>query len=135
MPELTTGRLAEAASVNPQTLRYYERRGLLSKPARSTGNYRLFDQADVQRVRFIKRAQSMGFSLAEVGELLALGMDASADCGDVREKAQAHLASIERKIRDLRAIQATLSELIDGCPGTGSLSDCPILRDFMGASA
>lgn len=131
MPELTTGRLAEAARVNPQTLRYYERRGLLSTPARSTGNYRLFGEADVQRVRFIKRAQAMGFSLTEVGELLALNVAASADCSDVRERAQAHLAGVEAKIRDLRAIEATLSELIDGCPGAGSLSDCPILRAFL----
>lgn len=131
MDRLTSGQLAAAADVNPQTLRYYERRGLLGEPPRSESNYRLYDAAAVSRIVFIKRAQAMGFSLDEISGLLDLRADGS-DCGEVRERVRAHLAVVETKLRDLQAIRETLRDLIDGCPGTGPLSECPILSCFEG---
>src|SRR5207247_9523121 len=93
--------------VNLETIRYYGRRGLLPKPPRTPSGYRAFDPEDVRRIRFIKQAQALGFSLKEVRELLRLRVDPRRSCGDVRARAEAKLADIEERIRGLRAMKRT----------------------------
>ena len=124
---LKIGDVAERGGVNLQTIRYYEREGLLPEPPRLASGYRLFPEAAVRRVRFIKRAQELGFSLAETRELLSLRENADAGAQDMRERARAKVADIEEKIRTLRAMKKALNALAESCPGCGPLSECPIL--------
>ena len=121
------GAVASQAAVNIQTVRYYERRGLLPKPPRTESNYRLYSEDGVRRVRFVKRAQELGFSLKEIKELLALRIDSRATRARVRERAEAKIADIEQKILTLRTMKKTLTGLTAACCGRGSVSDCPIL--------
>jgi Hg(II)-responsive transcriptional regulator len=125
---LLIGELARAAGVNIQTLRYYERRRLLRPPERALNGYRRYGAESVQVVRFVKRAQALGFSLRQVKELLALRVDSRRTCGDVRSRAAAKLADIEQKIKGLRAMERTLKRFIAACSGRGPTSECPILE-------
>ncbi len=123
------GAVAARADVNIQTVRYYERRGLLPKPPRTESNYRLYSEDSVRRVRFVKRAQELGFSPKEIKELLALRIDSRATRAHVRERTEAKITDIEEKIRSLRAMKKTLTRLTAACcGGGGSVSDCPILE-------
>ena len=124
---LKIGQLTERAAVNLQTIRYYEREGLQPKPPRLSSGYRLFPDSTVRRVRFIKRAQEIGFSLAEIRELLSLRMDERRERGEVRALAERKIADIERKIRTLKAMKAVLNRLTERCSGCGPASECPIL--------
>ena len=124
---LKIGEVAERGGVSLQAIRYYEREGLLPKPPRLASGYRMFPDTAVRRVQFIKRAQELGFSLAEIRELLSLRENADAGAQDMRERARAKIADIEQKIRRLRAMKSALSALAERCPGCGPLSDCPIL--------
>lgn len=130
MEQLTVGELAKRGEVNLETVRYYERRGLLPKPPRSASGYRLFSPESVRRIRFIKRAQELGFSLKEIKELLALQVSAEGTSADVRERAEAKIADIEEKIRTLRAMKKALGRLTSACCGQGSVSECPILESL-----
>jgi Hg(II)-responsive transcriptional regulator len=125
---LTTGEVADRAGVNLQTVRFYERRGLLPVPPRASSGYRQYDGDHVRRIRFIKRAQELGFSLDEVAELLALRADPEADRGAVKSQAVDKLNEIDRKIADLQRMKVTLSHLVHVCDGHGSTHDCPILH-------
>ena len=127
---LTTGETAEHAGVNLQTVRYYERRGLIEEPPRTAAGYRQYDTGDVARIRFIKRAQELGFTLEEVKELLALGAAPGTTKGDVKERAETKIADIEAKLRDLTQMKQALEELVEACSGQGPTSDCPILNAF-----
>jgi len=124
---LKIGEVAEHGGVSLQTIRYYEREGLLPKPARLASGYRIFPDTAVRRVHFIKRSQELGFSLAEIRELLSLRENADAGAHDMRERARTKMADIEEKIRRLRAMKKALKALAESCPGCGPLSDCPIL--------
>lgn len=128
MDGITRGDLAQRCGVNPETIRYYERHRLLPLPARSAAGYRLFHDEDVQRIRFIKRAQSVGFSLDEIRGLLEIKIDPNGTSGAVRDVVQEKVAEIDAKIRALQAVRDTLVSLAAECPG-GSLpsSECPIL--------
>jgi MerR family transcriptional regulator, copper efflux regulator len=128
MHGLTIGEVAKQAHVRLETLRYYERQGLIARPPRSSSNYRVYPTETVRRVRFIKRAQQLGFSLQEITELLALWAEPTVACGDVRERAITKLNDIEDKIRALQTMQAALVRLIAMCGGNGPLTDCPILE-------
>lgn len=130
MKSLTIGRLAREAGVNLETVRYYERRGLLSKPPRSASGYRLFPAEAARRLRFIQRAQELGFSLGEIRELLSLRMSASARSRDVRKRAEAKIADIEAKIRSLDSMKRTLRKLTNSCEGCGPIAECPILESL-----
>ena len=130
MSGLTIGEVAEQANVHVETLRYYERRGLVARPPRSASNYRLYPEDAVRRVRFIKRAQELGFSLHDIKELLALGADPEAGCAEVRACAEAKLKDIDAKIGALTAMKYALSTLVEECSGEGPLSDCPILESL-----
>ena len=124
------GEVAERVGVNPQTIRYYEREGLLPEPPRLASGYRMFPEIAVRRVRFIKRAQELGFSLAEIRDLLSLRDDAGAGARQMRERTKAKIADIEKKIRTLRAIKDALNRMTEKCSGCGPLSECPILDEL-----
>ncbi len=124
---LRIGDVAAQGGVNLQTIRYYEREGLLPEPPRLASGYRMFPQSAVRRVRFIKRAQELGFSLAEIRELLSLREHRGAGAQEMRERTKAKIADIEEKIQTLQAMKEALSKLAEKCPGCGPLSECPIL--------
>ena len=128
MDGLKSSEVAKQGGVNLETIRYYERRGLLPKPPRTPSGYRTFDREAVRRLRFIKQAQALGFSLKEISELLSLRVDPRRSCGDVRARAEAKLADIEEKIRSLHAMKKTLARFIAACSGRGPVSGCPILE-------
>lgn len=129
MPELTIGRAAKAAGVNVETIRFYERRGLIVRPPTPSQGYREYDLDTVERIRFIQQAQEIGFSLREIQELLALRADPEADCADVRARATAKLDDVNAKIRQLQNVQAALEKLISACPGKGAIEYCSILEE------
>ena len=108
-------------------MRFYERRGLLDEPPRKESGYRQFSEDVVDRLRFIRRAKELGFSLKEIVELIALRLDPTKNCGDVRRRAKAKLADIETKIRDLERMKEALLTLSTACKGRGPLSQCSIL--------
>ena len=128
MSDLTSGTAAARAGVNLETLRYYERRGLLPDPPRSQGNYRLYSEDAVRRIRFIKRAQELGSTLTEIKELLTLTESVDAECSDVRQRALDKIRDVEQRMRDLTRIKRTLQKLAAPCPGSSELDDCPILQ-------
>ena len=130
MDRLTIGEVAKQAHVRIETLRYYERTGLVASPPRSGSNYRLYPQETVRRVQFIKRAQQLGFSLKEITELLALRATPQTPCADIRTRTLAKITAIEEKIRVLHAMKHALTQLVAACPGQGEITDCPILASF-----
>lgn len=127
---LKIGQVAEQGGVNLQTIRYYEREGLLPEPPRLQSGYRMFPDATVRRVHFIKRAQELGFTLAEIKELLALRIDGKRNRSEVRTLAEAKISDIEQKIRTLKRMKRALSELTERCSGCGPSSECPILESI-----
>jgi Hg(II)-responsive transcriptional regulator len=129
-----TSELAAEAAVNPQTLRYYERRGLLAEPVRSPAGYRAYPVEAVRRVRFIKRAQELGFSLAEVETLLHLAEGGPDSCDRVRALAAEKIADLRRRIADLRALETGLTRLVATCELPRERRDCPILHELDSAN-
>jgi MerR family mercuric resistance operon transcriptional regulator len=125
--EMTIGQLARAARVNVETIRYYQRRGLLATPAR-TGGVRRYSSDTLARLLFIKRAQELGFSLREIAGLLKLG---AGSCRETRRLAEAKRADIEARLRDLRAMRRTLDALIRKCRA-GDQTTCPIIGSLGG---
>lgn len=133
MDRTTIAKAARQAGVGVETIRFYERKALIERPPRPvSGGYREYPAATIGRVRFIRQAQKLGFSLGEIGELLSLRADPSADCADVREKAEAKLAEVEDKIDRLNEICVALEELIAACPGGGALRACSIMESING---
>jgi MerR family copper efflux transcriptional regulator len=125
---LTIGRIAQSAGVAIDTIRFYEREGLLPAPRRRPSGYREYDQATVSRLRFIRRAKDLGFTLDEIRELLALSADRHVGVEGVRERAAARLLAIDERIAELQRVRDGLSELVEACPGHGAPEDCPILK-------
>ena len=123
----TIGALARAADVGVETVRYYQRRGLLPEPARPPGEVRRYGADDVKKLKFIRSAQAAGFTLAEIGELIAL--DASDDRARARELAQARVAAIDGKIAELREARDALAGLASDCASKRG-GPCPILKAF-----
>ena len=126
----TIGQLAKKVGVNIQTVRYYERRRLLTPTGRKPSGYRLYGDDLVRRLRFIKNAQALGFTLREIAELLNLRVSSTARCGDVQRRAQAKLLQVEEKIRDLQALASPLKGLIRACRAGQPTDRCPILQSF-----
>jgi len=126
----TIGQLAKAVDVNIQTVRYYERLKLLSPSARRPSGYRLYGQEEERRLRFIKNAQALGFTLHEIEELLDLRVSSKARCGDVQRRAEAKLRHVEAKVRDLRTLARSLRELIRTCRAGQPTDRCPILQSL-----
>ncbi len=125
---LTISRLARLGGVNLETVRFYEREGLIPKPPRTRAGYRLFPPAAARRLRFIKRAQELGFSLTEIRGLLSLRP--GTDRPKVRARAQAKITDIEQKIQTLLSMKRVLRTLIDRCENCGPMSDGPILQSL-----
>lgn len=128
MSDITTSQLASRVGVNVESLRYYERTGLLDVPPRTASGYRRYPDEAVRRLRFIKRAQGLGFTLAEVKELLDLQMRPEATCADVRSRAQAKIEDVDRRLRELKALRAALVALTRACVGSGPTTECSILH-------
>jgi len=125
---LTIGQLAKAAGVNIQTVRFYEQRKLLQPTARTPSGYRLYGPKENQRLRFIKNAQALGFTLHEIAELLNLRLNSRAGCGDVLRQAQIKLTQVETKIRALQAMAHSLERVMRACRERLPTDECPILH-------
>jgi len=122
------GELARNSDVGVETVRFYERKGLIIQPPRpSDGGFRTYAPETVDRIRFIREAQELGFSLSEVDGLLSLKADPNTDCSSVRERARKKRDEVNAKIKRLKALQRTLTALIDACPGKGATTSCSIL--------
>lgn len=134
MTGLTTSKLAAAAGVGVPTVRYYERRGLLPKAQRRASGYRDFDRADVQRIRFIRHAQALGFTLDEIAGLLRLRVAPGLDCAAVRARASTKLADVRARLTELERIRDALAKLVAACPARGPVTHCTIL-DTLDASS
>ncbi len=135
MNNLTISKAATKAGVGVETIRFYERKGLIEQPPKplDTG-FRVYPEETVQRVRFIRQAQEIGFSLREIAELLSLRADPSADCSDVREQATMKLEEVNRKITQLEEIRGALEDLIAACPGRGAIRACSIMESLVAAT-
>ena len=129
---LTVGKVAKAAGVGVETLRFYEREGVLDPPARTASGYRIYDARTIERIRFIHRAQELGFTLREIRELIALDSDPDADCDNLRDRAVLKVKLIEKKIADLHAMKAGLGKLLDSCEVGQPIRDCPVMRCLSG---
>lgn len=127
---LTIGRLATAAGVGVETIRYYQRRGLMPAPGRPQQGMRRYDGADLRRLRFIRRAQALGFTLDEIGSLLEL--EHSQACAETRDLAAHKLALIEHKIADLKTMHQALTVLRQRCDAGAATGSCPIIDALAG---
>jgi DNA-binding transcriptional MerR regulator len=123
---MTIGTAARAAGVNLQTVRFYERRRLIPRPSRTAAGYRTFGDDDVRRIRFIKRAQALGFSLREIRDLIAVQCGPQAGCDELRDRAAAKIVEIDAKIRNLTAMRDSLALLARRLPGRRPADLCPI---------
>lgn len=128
MKVLTIGQVAKIGGVNIETIRYYERQGLIPPPPRRESGYRQYPEDTVNRVRFIKRAQELGFSLKEIAELFSLRVGPDTVCADVRKRAVAKIGEIEQKMDTLQRMKKVLTKLAAECEGRGPVSECPILE-------
>jgi MerR family transcriptional regulator, copper efflux regulator len=127
---LTIGQLAKLGQVNLETIRFYEREGLLPEPPRSRSGYRAFPEGAVRQLRFIKRAQELGFSLAEIRQLLALKAEPNGDCAKVCRQAREKLLEVDQKIHHLQAMKRGLQRLTRACSGNRRMSECGILENL-----
>lgn len=128
MRTLTIGTLAKRAGVGVETVRFYERRGLVRRPARPREGFRSYPEDAVERIRFIRNAQALGFTLQEIEDLLALRVTAGTSCAAVRSRAAAKAADVKRRVADLERIGSALQKLVGACPGRGALAGCTILE-------
>ncbi len=130
MDSLTIGQVAEESGVGVETVRFYQRKGLIEEPPCQGTQRRRYPAETVARIRFIRGAQNLGFSLKEIEELMQLRIAPGASKADVRARAEEKTREIEEKMRDLQRMRDTLMKLIGACEGMGSLEDCPILEAF-----
>ncbi len=129
------GHLAEKAGVAVDTVRYYERQGLLPPPARRPSGYRDYGEDELQQLRFVRRCKALGFTLEETRELLRLSADPEADRSDVRALTERRLADVESRLRELQALRESLAGLAASCSGPGSLDGCPIIQRVLDAKS
>jgi Hg(II)-responsive transcriptional regulator len=132
---MRTGQVAQRAGVNPQTLRYYERRGLLPVPDRLESGYRAYGAGAVEAVRFIKRAQELGFNLEEIEALLELADGGPESCDSAHEMATQKIADLDRKIASLQAMRGSLLRLASTCELPRAERECPLIRALAGERA
>lgn len=128
MSTLRIGQIAERAGVGVETIRFYERKGLIGEPKRRSSGYRQYDADAVDRLRFIRRAKELGFTLNEIKELLDLKWDPTARCDDVKRQAEAKIDNIKQKVHTLNRMKRALVKLTEACHGNGKTSRCPILE-------
>lgn len=127
-PRLRIGRVASSAGLPTDTVRYYEREGLLEKPTRTSAGYRQYSADAVARLRFIRQAKELGFALSEIRELLMLRVAPGKSCNDVKTRAEAKIADIEQRIAHMNRMKRALTKLARACSGSGPTSKCPILE-------
>jgi len=130
MEKLTIGQLAKKANVNLETIRYYERRGLVPEPPRNKSGHRVYPLEALKRTEFIKRCQALGFSLKEISELLSLRVGSGTTCGDVKARVETKIADVEKRIVDLEKIREALLSMSSKCVRTGPVGQCPILEEL-----
>ena len=134
MRPMTIGKLAKESGVNVETVRYYERRGLIEQPRERRGAFRVYPPEAATLIRSIKRAQALGFSLKEIKELMALRLDEQTMCGDILAQAERKIAEIDEKLHSLRAVKCQLTRLASACREEAPISECPILEALDGKS-
>ncbi len=127
MNAMRIGQIARHSGTSIETIRFYEREGLLEKACRTEAGYRTYRPDVIARLRFIKQAQALGFTLKEIKELLSLKLNTDTHCGEVRRRAETKSRDIERKIESLNRMKQVLVKLTTACPGRGPTSECPIL--------
>ena len=128
MSGLTIGRLAKQVGLGIETVRFYERQGLIEPPPRTDSNYRIYPEEEVTRLRFIKKAKSLGFTLNEIKELLFIRHDPNATKADIKNRTLNKIEDVKQKISDLTRIKMALKHLVSSCDGHGPLEECPILE-------
>ena len=130
MGKISIGKLANQAKVNIETIRYYERRGLIAAPPRNKSGHRQYSTEAVRRTEFIKRCQSLGFSLNEIQDILELRMTQQSTCADMKLRVTEKLATVEKKLNELIQIRDALTRLEKKCTGSGPIGKCPILEEL-----
>lgn len=130
MKELSIGQVAKRTGITVEAVRYYEKQGLIDAPARSVSGYRQYPENTVKRVKFIQHAKEVGFTLNDIGELLALRREPGTSCTDIKLRASQKIEEVDRKINDLTQIRDALGRMILKCSGHGALSQCPILEEL-----
>ncbi len=130
MESLTIGKVARLAEIGVETMRFYERAGLIEEPPRLASGYRQYPTNAVDRVRFIKRAKELGFSLKEIKELLSLRAAPRAKCADIRQQALRKIQDIDEKTDTLRRMRKALAKLVAECEGSRPVTECPILESL-----
>lgn len=130
MNRLSIGELARQANVNIETIRYYERRGLLPEPPRNNSGHRQYSQEALKRTDFIKRCQNLGFSLKEITDILELRVTPTSTCADMKSRVGEKLTDVDKKINELVRIRDALSRLLKKCTGKGPIGSCPILEEL-----
>ena len=123
---LSIGDLSKTTGCNIETIRYYEKIGLLFEPDRSSGGHRLYDRSASNRLRFILRSRELGFPISEIRTLLGLVDEKSLTCGEVKDLTEGHIRNIKKKIKDLRKLETVLNKMVAECEG-GNIPDCPII--------
>ena len=127
---ITIGRLAKLAGVNIQTVRYYERRGILTPSSKTGVGYRIYGDPELRRLQFIRHAKELGFTLKEIADLLQLGVPSESSCDSVRKKAEEKLRIVEERMEALGSMKLVLEELIRACRGRKRIEECPILKSI-----
>lgn len=130
MDSFTIGQVASRAGVGVETIRFYERKGLIAKPKRRASGYRQYPPDAVRRLRFIRHAKDIGFTLREISDLLMLRVDPESTCADVRGRAHDKITDIENRIESLVQMKAALERIASKCKGRGPTSECPILEEL-----
>ena len=130
METLTIGQVAKEAHVGLETIRFYEREGLIESPPRRSSGYRAYPPETVTRVRFIRTAKDLGFSLKEIGELLSLRVDPIGSCAEIRTVAEGKIKDIDERVRSLQRMRRTLRKLVAACDAREPTSECPILESL-----
>jgi len=130
MDNISIGELAKRANVNIETIRYYERRGLIAEPPRNKSGHRQYSTEAVKRTEFIKRCQTLGFSLKEIQDILELRVTATSTCSDMKLRVTEKLSTVEKKIDELIQIRDALDRLLQKCTGKGPIGKCPILEEL-----
>ena len=124
--------MAKGAGVGVETVRFYEREGLLPEPPRRSSGYRQYSPEELRRLQFIRRTKELGFSLEEIRELLELRVDPRTSCGEIKHRAEAKMADMDRKLAELQRMKKALGRLASSCSGKGPTSACPILDAMEG---
>jgi len=127
MQGVTIGKVAKQSGVGVETVRFYDRQGLIDQPPRTNSGYRQYPEETVHRIRFIKHAKVLGFSLKEIGELLTLQSDPDSTCGDIKTRAEAKLRNINNRIEELEKMRDVLTGLVESCSHNIPIGECPIL--------